>query len=388
MSDRDDDFAALFEKSLKAKPLRRGQTVEGTVVAINAKGAFVDVGGKGEAMIDIAELKDPDGTIDIKVGDRIHAVVMSTERGITLSRRLARGAATNRELENAFRAGLTVQGKVEREVKGGYEVRVGGLRGFSPFSQIDIARRTEPAQHIGRVYEFRITEYAEGGRNIVLSRRALLEEEQQAAAAEVRRSIVVDAVLTGRVVTVRDFGAFVDLGAGVQGLLHASEMSWSRVAPSQVVETGQPITVKVLRVEDDGQKIALGLKQLLADPWSKVPATYEVGQVRHGRISRIADFGAFVELEPGIEGLAHMSTFEVAGRTNEWKRSVAVGMTVVCEVVSIDTDKRRIGLKVATEAASRDDHEQEVVASPPAAPTRLGSMADQLKNAFIQKGRP
>src|SRR6516225_7461595 len=278
MSDHDEDFATLFEKSLKTKPHRRGDTVEGIIVGVNAKGAFVDVGGKGEAIIDIAELKDADGAIDVKVGDRIQAVVTSTDGGLMLSRRLARGSATNRELAHAFHTGLTVQGKVEREVKGGYEVRVGGQRAFCPFSQVDIARGTEPAQHIGRVYEFRITAYAEGGRNIVLSRRALLEEEQRAAAEEVRRSIVVDTVLTGRVASVRDFGAFVDLGGGVQGLLHASEMSWSHVAPAQVVETGQDITVKVLRVEDDGQKIALGLKQLLADPWSKVPATYAVGQ--------------------------------------------------------------------------------------------------------------
>ena len=388
MSDHDEDFAALFEKSLKTKPHRRGETIEGIIVAVNAKGAFVDVGGKGEAIIDIAELKDENGAIDVKVGDRIQAVVTSTDGGLMLSRRLARGSATNRELAHAFHTGLTVQGKIEREVKGGYEVRVGGQRAFCPFSQVDIARGTEPAQHIGRVYEFRITTYAEGGRNIVLSRRALLEEEQRAAAEEVRRSIVVDTVLTGRVASVRDFGAFVDLGGGVQGLLHASEMSWSHVAPAQVVETGQEITVKVLRVEDDGQKIALGVKQLLADPWSKVPATYAVGQVRTGRITRVADFGAFVEVEPGIEGLAHISTFETAGPANDWKKSVAVGTTVTCEIVSIDTNKRRIGMKLASQATARDDDEHEAAAALPAAPERLGSMADQLKSVFTPKGKP
>ncbi len=164
-----------------------------------------------------------------QVGDRIQALVTSTENGLTLSRRLARGAATDKRLEDAFRAGLPVEGKVERDVKGGYEVRVGGQRAFCPFSQIDIVRTADPAQHIGRVYAFRIIEYKEGGRNLIVSRRVLLEEEQRASAAEVRRSIAVGAVLTGRVTSVRDFGAFVDLGAGVQGLLHVSEMGWSRV---------------------------------------------------------------------------------------------------------------------------------------------------------------
>jgi small subunit ribosomal protein S1 len=379
MSNPDDDFAALFEKSLKAKPVRRGETIEGTIVAINTKGAFVDIGGKGEAIIDIAELRDEDGVIHVKVGDRIHAVVTSTEGGLTLSHKLARGASTNRQLEDAYRSGLTVEGKVEREIKGGYEIRVGGSRAFCPFSQIDIARSTTPAQHIGHVYEFRITEYAEGGRNIIVSRRAILEEQQQAAADEVRRAIAVDAVVTGRVASVRDFGAFVDLGAGVQGLLHASEMGWSRVVPSQVVETGQQITVKVLRVEDDGRKIALGLKQLLADPWSKVPATYEVGQTRAGRVTRLADFGAFVELEPGIEALAHVSTLEAGGRTKDWKKAIGVGTTGQFEIVSIDVDKRRIGVKPVPEGSVRDDDRDEAVAAQSAAPERLGSLADQLK---------
>ncbi|HMD33463.1 MAG TPA: S1 RNA-binding domain-containing protein, partial [Vicinamibacterales bacterium] len=296
--------------------------------------------------------------------------------------KLARGAATSKQLEDAYRSGLTVEGKVEREVKGGYEVRIGGSRAFCPFSQIDIARGTTADQHIGRVYEFRISEYAEGGRNIVVSRRALLEEQQRAAAVEVRRSIVVDAVLTGRVASVRDFGAFVDFGAGVQGLLHASEMGWSRVVPAQVVETGQQITVKVLRVEENGQKIALGLKQLLADPWSKVPATYEVGQVRAGRITRLADFGAFVELEPGIEALAHISTLEAAGYAKDWKKSIAVGTAATFEVVSIDVDKRRIGVKPVPEGSVRDDEREDGAAAQPAAPERLGSLADQLKRAL------
>ncbi|HYM23205.1 MAG TPA: S1 RNA-binding domain-containing protein [Vicinamibacterales bacterium] len=385
-----EDFAALFEKSLKAKPVRKGQSVEGTIVAINAKGAFVDVGGKGEAMIDAAELKDDEGRVQVKVGDRIHAVVTSTEGGLTLSYKLARGAATNRQLEDAYRSGLTVEGKVEREVKGGYEIRIGGTRAFCPFSQIDIRRSrdhdrgagapgADNAQHVGRVYEFRITEYAESGRNIIVSRRALLEEQQKADAAEVRRSIVVDAVLTGRVASVRDFGAFIDLGAGVQGLLHASEMGWSRVVPSQVVETGQPITVKVLRVEDDGQKIALGLKQLLADPWTKVAATYAVEQVRTGRVTRLADFGAFVELEPGIEALAHVSTFEAAGHAKDWKKAFAIGTTAPFEIVSIDVDKRRIGVKPSVETSTQEIDAPIVQQE---APERLGSFADQLRNAI------
>ena len=272
MSDSTEDFAALFEASIRAKRLAQGQTIEGTIVGIGADVAFVDVGGKGEATIDIAELKDADGDVEVAVGDRIQAVVVSTSGGVTLSRRLARHAATDRQIENAFRSGLPVEGKVEKAVKGGYEVRVGHQRAFCPFSQIDIVR-TEPAQHDGRVYTFRITEYSEGGRNIVVSRRVLLEEQQRAQAAEVRQSIVPGAVVRGRVTSVREFGAFVDIGAGVQGLLHVSEMSWSRVSdPSQIVKPGEEIAVKILRVDQDKQKISLGLKQLTEDPSTTPPA--------------------------------------------------------------------------------------------------------------------
>jgi small subunit ribosomal protein S1 len=354
VSEPEEDFASMFEASTQAKRIGKGQTIEGTIVGIGPEVAFVDVGGKGEAVIEIAELKNEEGVLEVAVGDRIQATVVSTEGGLTLSRRLARGAATDKLLEDAFQAGLPVEGKIEREVKGGYEVRIGRQRAFCPFSQIDIIRGTDPAQHIGRVYTFRIIEYKEGGRNLIVSRRALLEEEQRASAVEVRRSIAAGAVLTGRVTSVRDFGAFVDLGAGVQGLLHVSEMGWSRVADtSQFVTPGEEITVKVLRVDEDTQKIALGLKQLSADPWSTVPATYEVGQVRTGRVTRIADFGAFVELEPGVEGLAHSSTFAPSGHSTRWSQSIAVGTTAAFEILSIDLEKKRIGVALVEEGSSR-----------------------------------
>jgi small subunit ribosomal protein S1 len=349
VSEPDEDFAAMFEASLKAKRVEKGQTIEGTIVAIGPEVAFVNVGGKGEAMIEIDELKDGEGDLEVAVGDRIHAVVVSTEGGLTLSRRLARGAATLRQLEEAFHSGLPVEGRVERAVKGGYEVRIARQRAFCPFSQIDIVR-TDPSTHEGQVYAFRIIEYKEGGRNLVVSRRALLEEEQRANAAEVRRTIVAGAVLTGRVASVREFGAFVDLGGGVQCLLHVSEMGWSRVSdPSQVVKPGEAITVKVLRVDDNPVKISLGLKQLSADPWSRVQATYEIGQVLTGRVTRLVEFGAFVELEPGIEGLAHVSTFAPTGHSKGWSRSVAVGTTAAFEILSVDLEKKRIGLALVEE---------------------------------------
>jgi small subunit ribosomal protein S1 len=349
-----DEFAAMFEASQQAtKRLERGQTIEGRIVGIGQDVAFVDVGGKGEATIDLAELRDDDGALEVGVGDRVTAVVVSTQGGLTLSRRLARGAAGARQLEEAFHSRLPVEGKVEAEVKGGYEIRIAGQRAFCPYSQIDL-HRSEPATHIGRSYQFRITEYKDGGRSIVVSRRALLEEEQRVQAAEARKKIVPGAVLTGRVASVRDFGAFVDLGGGVQGLLHVSEMSWSRVTnPGEIVAQGDPITVKVLRVDDDFQKISLGLKQLQDDPWSTVSTRYAVGQVLTGRVTRVAEFGAFVELEPGVEALAHASTFPPTGRAQGWTTQVPIGMTAPFEILSIDLDKKRIGVALLPEGSAR-----------------------------------
>lgn len=354
MTEPEEDFAALFEASVKATQYQRGQTIEGTIVKIGPEVAFVNVGGKGEAVIEIAELKNADGVLEIAAGDRIQATVVSTTGVLTLSRRLVRGAATARQLNDAFQTGLPVEGKVEQAVKGGYVVRIGGERAFCPLSQIDTVRTGNPATHEGRVYTFRIIEYKDGGKDLVVSRRALLEQEQQANAAQARQSIVAGAILKGRIASVRDFGAFVDLGGGVQGLLHVSEMAWSRVSDtSTVVKPGEEITVKVLRVDEATQKIALGLKQITGDPWSTVGANYSVGQVCSGRVTRVAEFGAFIELEPGIEALAHASTFAPTGRREALSKSVPVGMTGSFEILSIDLERKRIGVALVEEGSAK-----------------------------------
>jgi small subunit ribosomal protein S1 len=297
VSDENEDFAAMFEASLKPKRFDKGQTLNGVVVGFGTDVAFIDIGGKGEATIDIAELKDEDGDVEVKVGDRIQATIVSTTGGITLSRKLLRGAASARQLEDAFQSGLPVEGKVEAEVKGGYEVRIAGQRAFCPFSQIDIRRGTEPATHIGQVYQFRITEYKEGGRSLVVSRRVLLEAEQKAQEAEARKAIVPGAVLTGRVASVREFGAFI-------------------------------------------------------------------------------------ELEPGIEALAHMSTFAPTGRADAWAKQVSIGMSAPFEILTIEPDKKRIGVALALHKQDVREYQAREEAAKPA--EGIGSLADKLRGALSQ----
>jgi small subunit ribosomal protein S1 len=384
VNEHEEDFAAMFEASEKARRFERGQTIDGIVVAFGEEVAFVSIGGKSEAQIDVAELKDANGRFDVSVGDRIHAKIVSTSGGIVLSRKGVRNAATQRELEDAFNAGIGVEGKVEKAVKGGYEVRIARERAFCPLSQIDIVRTVDPAVHEGKTYSFRIIEYNDGGQTVVVSRRKQLEEEQRASADAVRQSIVPGGVVNGRVASVPDYGAFVDFGDGVQGLLHVSDMSWSRVPSAHaVVAVGDEITVKVLRVDENTGKISLGLKQLLDDPWSTAAARFEVGQVRTGRITRIAEFGAFVELEPGIEGLAHASTFAPTGSPRGWAKGVPPGTTATFEIVSIDVAQKRIGLAPVEEGSSRDAIDDSV---PPAVDAEkkgaLGSLGDKLRDAL------
>ena len=354
MSEQEDDFATMFEASVKARQFEQGQTVEGTIVAFGPEVAFVDVGGKSEAELDLSELQDDAGHLEVSIGDRIQARVVSTRGGITLSRKGVRNAATQRELQQAFETGVAVEGKVAGVVKGGYEVRIARERAFCPLSQIDIVRTAAPDVHVGKTYAFLVTEYKDGGKSIIVSRRKQLEEEQQANAAAIRESIVPGAVLPGRVVSVLDYGAFVDLGGGIQGLLHVSDMSWSRdTMAGAVVASGDQITVKVLRVDEASGKISLGLKQLQDDPWSTVSTTLKVGDVRSGRVTRLADFGVFVELAPGIEGLAHVSTFAPTGRQGGWTNAVPVGTTAAFEVLSVDSAQKRIGLALVEEGSSR-----------------------------------
>ena len=387
MSDQEEDFATMFEASVKARQFKRGEAIEGTIVAIGPKVALVNIGGKGEAELDVAELKDDEGDIEVSVGDRIAAMVVSTTRGIVLSRKGVRNAATQRELEDAYQSGMAVEGKVVSEVKGGYEVRIARERAFCPLSQIDIVRTTDTAVHVGKTYAFNVIEYKNGGKDLVVSRRKQLEAEQAVHAAETRKGIVPGAVISGRVVSVPDFGAFVDLGGGVQGLLHVSEMSWTRVSnPSEVVAPGDQITVRVLRVDDANGKIALGLKQLQDDPWTTAATKFPVGQVRTGKVTRIAEFGVFVEIEPGFTGLLPSSETGT-DRGVDLRKAFPIGSDVQVVVLDVDADARRIRLSKKAVAEQQEQAElRDYAQRQEAAPSQsVGSIADKLRDAL--KGR-
>ena len=350
MSDPE-DFATMFAREAARPVLEIGQVVKGRVIQISAESVFVDVGGKGEAWIERAELTDDEGRLRVGIGDQVEATVVSTGDEIRLSHKLRQGAQARQALAVAAQTGLPVEGKVAAVIKGGYEVTVGGLRGFCPFSQMDVRRVETTEEYVGRVLEFRVTTFSENGRNLVLSRRRLLEERAAEMAEETRKKLLPGAVLTGTVASLADFGAFIDLG-GVQGLVPLSELSHSRASrPADLLRVGDAVSVKVLRIDQEKGRISLSLKALEGDPWTAVAGRLRERQVVRGRAVRSTEFGVFVELLPGVDGLLHITEIP-RSRQGAMRESAANGAEVAVLIVSIDREQRRVALALAPEGAA------------------------------------
>jgi small subunit ribosomal protein S1 len=361
----EEDFAALFAASEAKAPkadrrVRAGDQVRGRVIAVGADTAFVAIGGKSEATISLGEFRnDETGEITIAVGDQLEATVTddgSRSGSIVLKKTLGRGGHVPGELEQALAHGIAVEGVVSGQNKGGFDVQIVGQRAFCPASQIDLRRR-DPSEYVGQRLRFRVTKIESGGRNIVVSRRSLLEEEAAALAAATWERLQVGATVTGTVSSVRDFGAFVDLG-GVEGLIHVSELGHGRPPhPSEIVKVGDTVEAQIVKIEPDpktGQRrVGLSLRALAPDPWTTVADRFPSGTTVRGRVRKLESFGAFVELAPGIDGLVHVSRMAMDRRVSHPKQVVAVDDEVDVTVVGIDTEQRRIALSMV-EAAKRE----------------------------------
>lgn len=348
-----EDFAALYEESFSRseKKIQRDTRVEGTVVSIGEEWIFVDVGAKSEANIAREELLDENGELSVQVGDRLTAyVVRPTDGEILLSVKMT-AAASEDAIRGAHRSGVPVEGVVVAERKGGFSVTIFGKQAFCPYSQIDIQHGGVAADYVGQRLTFRITEYSDRGRNIVLSRRDLLEEERRQKVAELRQTLVPGMIVSGVVRNLAAFGAFVDIG-GVEGLVPMSELAWYRVqAAEDVLSKGEQVTVKVMDVDWDKRKISLSLKQTLADPWDTVGDRYAEEAVVSGTVNKLMNFGAFVELEPGVEGLVHVSNLSAGRRVNHPKEVLEQGDQVEVRILSIDRGARRIGLELVPDSS-------------------------------------
>ncbi len=397
-TDETEDFAAMLaafeQESGPQKRVKEGETVTGPIVSIGSDSVFVQVGAKAEGILDREQVTAPDGTLEVEVGDVIEALVVSTSGGAITLRRSAARTSGSAELEQAFEHGLPVEGVVTGTNKGGFEIQIGNLRGFCPISQMDLRFVDQPEEYVGQRYEFVITklEPGRGGRlDLVLSRRALLAEEQKQAAAQTRANLREGLVLSGTVISLKPYGAFVNVG-GLEGMIHISEMGHARVAkPEDVLSVGQKVEVVVLRIEQTGdpkrpEKIALSLKALEADPWNTVAERYPEGSKVHGRVVRLAQFGAFVELEPGIEGLVHISELGAGRRINHPREVVRDGQEVEARVVSVNPARRRLGLSLAAGGENGDAAEQAWQPPPELSGGKsLGTFGDLLAAAKGEK---
>jgi small subunit ribosomal protein S1 len=349
----EESFADLFESYSAGmnEDAQIGDKIRGEIISIGQDTVFVDTGTKIDGVVDKAELLDENLELPYKVGEILELYVVSRSGNeIRLSKALS-GAGGLHVIGEAFESAVPVEGKVKGTCKGGFNVEILQKRAFCPISQIDLKYVEKPDEYVGETYSFLITQLEENGRNIVVSRRKLLQREQEKARAEFLKDLATGAQLEGRVTKLMPYGAFVELQPGVEGMVHLSELGWSRVEKAEeALNTGEFVTVEVIGIEPGkkpGQvKIALSIKQLTEDPWNNVQDEFRAGDKTRGRVTRCVKFGAFVEIAPGIEGLVHISEMSYRQRVLKAEDVVTAGETVEVMIKEIDVERRRISLSM------------------------------------------
>ena len=342
-----ENFAQLLEEYSATQEMNHGEVITAEVVDITDKFVIVNAGLKSESLIDIAEFKNAHGDLEVKVGDFVTVTIESVENGFgetKLSREKAKRAADWITLEEAMEDGVILSGVINGKVKGGLTVMINSIRAFLPGSLVDVRPIKDTSHFEGKEVEFKVIKLDRKRNNVVVSRRAVLEatlgEERKALMENLQEGTLVK----GIVKNITDYGAFVDLG-GIDGLLHITDLAWRRVKhPSEVLEVGQEVEAKVLRFDQDKQRVSLGLKQLGEDPWDGLARRYPQGHRLFGKVSNLTDYGAFVEIEQGIEGLVHVSEMDWTNKNVHPSNVVQLGDEVEVMILDIDEDKRRISL--------------------------------------------
>src|SRR5580693_5450946 len=342
-----DDFAAMLEASFEIRAPAEGSVVRGTIVAIENDYAVVDVGLKTEGRVALKEFTMPGQVPNVNVGDEVEVYLERIENALgdaVLSRDKARREESWIRLERAFNEQARVQGVIFGRVKGGFTVDLDGAVAFLPGSQVDVRPMRDVGPLMNQSQPFQILKMDRRRGNIVVSRRAVLEERRAEERSSLVASLTEKQVVEGVVKNITDYGAFVDLG-GVDGLLHVTDIAWRRVShPTEVLNVGQTVTVQIIKINQDTQRISLGMKQLQTDPWEGVAAKYPPGARFSGKVTNVTDYGAFVELEPGVEGLVHVSEMSWVKKNMAPSKIVTPGQEVDVQVLEVDSNKRRISL--------------------------------------------
>lgn len=326
-----------------------GEAFETTVVAVTNDTVFVDLSAKSEGIVDSADFADADGKVSVKEGDKVTVYFTGEVHGeMHFTAKLAGQKADASMIENAFKNQIPVEGHVESEIKGGFEVKLGSTRAFCPYSQMGFKDKKEPAYYVGRTMTFIITEYKNEGRNVLVSNRKIGESEYANKLGKLAADITEGSVVEGTVESIEKFGAFVNI-MGFRALLPISEMSLDRVEDaSKIVTVGETVKVQVLKTDWKNERVSVSLKALIASPWENAEDKYPAGTKIDGKISRIADFGVFVNLESGIDGLVHISELEDVKAGTNLKKIYSVGQAMSVVVEKVDAEAKRISLKPAS----------------------------------------
>jgi len=344
-----ENFAELFEESLKTVDMTPGAIVTGVVIDIDSEWVTVHAGLKSEGVIPRVQFLDAAGECSLSIGDEVQVALESVEDGFgetKLSREKAKRAESWKELEAAHEADEVVTGIINGKVKGGFTVDIHDIRAFLPGSLVDVRPVRDPSYLEGKPLEFKVIKLDQKRNNVVVSRRAVVEDEYSAERDELLANLQEGATIKGVVKNLTDYGAFVDLG-GIDGLLHITDMAWKRVKhPSEVVNVGDEIDVKVLRFDREKTRVSLGIKQLGADPWQAIARRYPATTRIFGKVTNIADYGCFVEIEEGVEGLVHVSEMDWTNKNVNPSKVLNVGDEVEVMVLEIDEERRRISLGV------------------------------------------
>jgi len=342
-----ESFAQLFEQSLANQRIRPGMILTGLVVDVGSDMVVVNVGLKSEAVIPLEQFKNERGEIEVKAGDSVEVALDAMEDGsgeTRLSREKAKRARTWTRLEESFNKSEIVTGTITGRVKGGFTVEIDNVRAFLPGSLVDVRPVRDTAYLEGKSLEFKVIKLDQKRNNVVVSRRAVVEQEFSAERSALMDNLQEGTVLKGTVKNLTDYGAFVDLG-GIDGLLHITDMAWKRVKhPSEVVKVGDEIDVRILKFDRERSRVSLGLKQLGADPWENIARRYPPNTRVFGKVTNIADYGAFVEIEDGVEGLVHVSEMDWTNKNVNPAKFVHSGQEVEVMVLDVDEERRRISL--------------------------------------------
>ena len=342
-----ESFAALFAESLQRQDMRSGEVISAEVVRLDHNFVIVNAGLKSEAFIPIEEFKNDNGELEVTIGDFISVAIESLENGFgdtILSRDKAKRLASWLSLEKAMESGELVTGTVSGKVKGGLTVLTNGIRAFLPGSLVDTRPVKDTTPYEGKTLEFRVIKLDRKRNNVVLSRRAVIEASMGEERAKLMETLKEGTIVTGIVKNITDYGAFVDLG-GIDGLLHITDLAWRRVRhPSEVLQVGQEITAKVLKYDQEKNRVSLGVKQLGDDPWTGLSRRYPQSTRLFGKVTNLTDYGAFVEVEQGIEGLVHVSEMDWTNKNVAPSKVVQLGDEVEVMVLEIDEERRRISL--------------------------------------------